>query len=96
VDRGILLLKFWLHISKEEQLRRFEERADSPYKHWKLTDEDWRNRDQWEKYEIAAHDMVQFTSTRAAPWILVEGESKHYARLKVLQSVCDALEARID
>ena len=95
VDRGILLLKFWLHISKEEQLKRFEERAESPYKHWKLTDEDWRNRDQWDQYEIAAHDMVQFTSTRAAPWILVEGDSKHYARLKILQTICDALEERI-
>jgi polyphosphate:AMP phosphotransferase len=95
VDQGILLLKFWLHISKDEQLKRFEERAESPYKHWKLTDEDWRNREQWEHYEIAAHDMVQFTSTRAAPWILVEGDSKHYARLKILQTICDALEERI-
>jgi polyphosphate:AMP phosphotransferase len=95
VDRGILLLKFWLHISKDEQLKRFEERADSAYKHWKLTDEDWRNREQWDQYEIAAHDMVQFTSTRAAPWILVEGESKHHARLKVLQTLCDALEERV-
>jgi polyphosphate:AMP phosphotransferase len=95
VDRGILLLKFWLHISKEEQLKRFEERAESPYKHWKLTDEDWRNREQWDQYEIAAHDMVQFTSTRAAPWILVEGDSKHYARLKILQTICDALDERI-
>jgi polyphosphate kinase 2 (PPK2 family) len=95
VDRGILLLKFWLHISNDEQLKRFEERAESPYKHWKLTDEDWRNREQWEHYEIAAHDMVQFTSTRAAPWILVEGDSKHYARLKILQTICDALEERV-
>jgi polyphosphate:AMP phosphotransferase len=96
VDRGILLLKFWLHISKDEQLKRFEERADSAYKHWKLTDEDWRNREQWDQYEIAAHDMVQFTSTRIAPWILVEGDNKHHARVKVLQTVCDALEERID
>jgi len=92
VGRGILLLKFWLHISKDEQLARFEQRARSTYKHWKLTDEDWRNREQWETYEIAAHDMVQFTSTRDAPWILVEGDSKHFARLKVLQTVCDKLE----
>jgi polyphosphate:AMP phosphotransferase len=95
VDRGILLLKFWLHISKEEQLKRFNQRAESAYKHWKLTDEDWRNREQWDQYEIAAHDMVQFTSTRAAPWILVEGDSKHYARVKVLQTLCDALEERV-
>ena len=95
LDRGILLLKFWLHISKDEQLKRFNERAESAYKHWKLTDEDWRNREQWEQYEIAAHDMVQFTSTRAAPWILVEGDSKHYARVKVLQTLCEALEERV-
>ncbi|MGB5511244.1 MAG: polyphosphate:AMP phosphotransferase, partial [Woeseiaceae bacterium] len=71
VDHGILLLKFWLHVSKDEQLKRFEEREKSPYKHWKLTDEDWRNREQWEAYEKYAHDMVQYTSTKKAPWILV-------------------------
>ena len=92
VDRGILLLKFWLHISPEEQLRRFEERANSTYKHWKLTDEDWRNRELFGAYETAAHDMVQFTSTGEAPWILVEGDSKHHARLKVLTAVCEGLE----
>ena len=95
VGRGIILLKFWLHITKDEQLKRFNQRAESTYKHWKLTDEDWRNRELWEAYEQAAHDMVQFTSTGEAPWILVEGNNKHYARQKVIQSVCDALEARV-
>jgi polyphosphate:AMP phosphotransferase len=92
VRRGILLLKFWLHISNEEQLKRFEARAESPYKHWKLTDEDWRNRDLWDDYEMAAHDMVQFTGTGEAPWVLVESNDKPYARLKVLNSLIEGLE----
>ena len=92
VHHGILLLKFWLHISKDEQLKRFKQREKSTYKHWKLTDEDWRNRELWDAYEQAAHDMVQFTGTGEAPWILIEGDDKHYARLKVLSSVCDGLE----
>ncbi len=92
VRRGMLLLKFWLHISSEEQLKRFEARAESPYKHWKLTDEDWRNRELWDDYEMAAHDMVQFTGTGEAPWVLVEANDKLYARLKVLSSVTEGLE----
>ena len=95
VQRGIVLLKFWLQISEDEQLRRFKERANSTYKHWKLTDEDWRNRDRWDDYKVAAHEMVQFTSTGDAPWILVEGDNKHFARLKVLETVCAALEDRL-
>ncbi|MEJ2603418.1 MAG: polyphosphate:AMP phosphotransferase [Gammaproteobacteria bacterium] len=94
-DRGMLLMKFWLHVSKEEQLKRFRERAESAYKHWKLTDEDWRNRERWDDYEMAAHDMIQYTSTQTAPWILVEAEDKHYARLKVIESVCDHLEEKL-
>ena len=95
VDHGVLLLKFWLHVSKDEQLRRFEEREKSPYKHWKLTDEDWRNREQWEAYEKYAHDMVQYTSTKKAPWILVEGNDKYHTRLRVTQTVIDHLEERL-
>lgn len=95
VARGVLLLKFWLHISNEEQLARFNERAKSAYKHWKLTEEDWRNREQWDTYEQLGHDVVQFTSTQEAPWVLVAGNSKHYARLKVLKTVCDHLENRV-
>ena len=95
VDHGIVLLKFWMHISPEEQLRRFREREQTPYKRWKLTDEDWRNRERWHDYEVAVHDMVERTSTRTAPWILVEGNDKYHGRIKVLQSVCDALEARV-
>jgi len=95
VARGVLLLKFWLHISNEEQLARFNERAKSAYKHWKLTEEDWRNREQWDTYEQLGHDVVQFTSTKEAPWVLVAGNNKHYARLKVLKTVCDHLENRV-
>jgi len=95
VDHGILLLKFWLHVSKDEQLKRFEEREKSPYKHWKLTDEDWRNREQWEAYERYAHDMVQYTSTKKAPWILVEGNDKYHTRLRVTKTVIDHLEERL-
>jgi polyphosphate:AMP phosphotransferase len=96
VHRGMVLLKFWLHISKDEQLARFEARANSPYKAWKLTDEDWRNRELWDDYERAAHDMVQFTGTGDAPWVLVEGNDRQYARLKVLDTIIDGLEKQLD
>jgi polyphosphate:AMP phosphotransferase len=96
VDRGILLLKFWLHISKDEQLNRFKKRETSPYKHWKLTDEDWRNREQWDAYEQYGHDVVQYTSTQKAPWILVEGDNKLHARLKVIKTVTDHLKDRVE
>lgn len=95
VDRGILLLKFWLHISKDEQMTRFKDREVSPYKRWKLTDEDWRNREMWDAYQQFGHDVVQFTSTQAAPWILVESNDKPYARLRVLDTVIDHLEKRV-
>ncbi len=96
VDRGILLLKFWLHIDKDEQLARFKEREESPYKHWKLTDEDWRNREQWDAYQQYGHDLVQYTSTQKAPWILVEGNDKLHARLKVIDTVIDHLGERVN
>ncbi len=96
VDRGFVLLKFWLSISNEEQLKRFEERQVSAYKHWKLTAEDWRNREQWDTYRQLGHDVVQFTSTQSAPWVLVEAENKHFARLKVLRTVIDYLERRLE
>jgi len=96
VDRGIVLLKFWLHIGKDEQLTRFQEREQSPYKHWKLTEEDWRNREQWDAYELFGHDVIQYTSTQKAPWILVEGNDKLHARLKVLKTVVDHLKERVD
>ena len=94
-EHGIVLVKFWMHVTKEQQLERFRERERTPWKQWKLTDEDWRNRERWEDYEVAVHDMVERTSTRGAPWILVEGNDKAFARIRVLRAVCDALEARV-
>ena len=95
VNHGILLLKFWIHISKLEQLRRFKDRSNTSYKRWKITDEDWRNRKRWEEYTIAVNDMVERTSTKIAPWTLVEGNDKNFARIKVLRTVADALDRRM-
>lgn len=92
IEHGIVLLKFWIHITKEEQRKRFKAREKTPHKSWKLTAEDWRNREKWNEYSLAAHDMVGRTSTHRAPWILVEGNDKRYARIKVLREVCDGLE----
>lgn len=96
VDHGIVLLKFWLHVSKDEQYRRFRKREKSPYKKWKLTDEDWRNRELFEYYEQLGHDVIQYTSTHDAPWIIVEADNKRFARLKVLDTIADHLEAKLD
>lgn len=93
VERGIVLVKLWLHISPEEQLRRFEERGRIPYKRHKISDDDWRNREKWPQYELAANEMVGHTSTEYAPWHLVPAESKHHGRLEVLRTVTRALEA---
>ena len=95
IEHDIVLLKFWLHISKDEQLSRFKAREETPYKRWKLGDEDWRNRERWDDYLLAAHEMIQQTSVRNSPWILVENENKAYGRIKVLKTVCDALEKAV-
>jgi polyphosphate:AMP phosphotransferase len=95
VAHGIVLVKFWIHITKEEQLRRFRARETAAYKRWKLTHEDWRNRKRWPEYEIAVNDMVERTSTRQAPWTLVEANDKNFARLKVLKTACDRLAAHV-
>jgi len=92
VEHGIVLKKFWIHITPEEQELRFKTRAEDPLKSWKLTEEDWRNRDRWEAYEQAVNDMVERTSTQMAPWILIEGDDKRHARVRVLAEVCTALE----
>ncbi|WP_096703204.1 polyphosphate:AMP phosphotransferase [Magnetospirillum sp. 15-1] len=94
-DHGIVMCKFWLHITAEEQLARFNARGEIEYKKWKLTDEDWRNREQWGVYEQAVNDMVEKTSTTNAPWTLVEANSKNFARVKVMRTVADALEAAL-
>lgn len=93
---GIILIKFWLAISPEEQLRRFKDREETPYKQYKIGPEDWRNRKKWNAYEAAACDMIERTSTSRAPWVLVEANDKRHARLKVLRSVVDRLEKELD
>ena len=92
---GTVLLKCWIHITKDEQFKRFKERETIPHKQWKLTEEDWRNREKWDDYELAANDLVEHTSTNTAPWVLVEGNDKPYARVKVLTTLCDRLEAAL-
>lgn len=95
VNHGAVVLKFWLHIDKDEQAKRFKDRQDNPEKNWKITDEDWRNRDKWDLYEKAVDEMLVRTSTSDAPWIIVEGNDKYYARIKVLEAVVEAIEKRI-
>jgi polyphosphate:AMP phosphotransferase len=92
---GAVVLKFWLAISAAEQLRRFEDRQTTPYKQYKITPEDWRNREKWASYEAAACDVVEQTSTIFSPWILVEAEDKNYGRVKVLSTVADRLAAAL-
>ena len=89
---GAVIVKFWLHIDKDEQLRRFQGREDTPEKQWKITEEDWRNRDKWDAYKMAVDEMLFRTSTRQAPWTVVEANSKEYARCKVLRTVAEAME----
>ncbi|WP_257304874.1 polyphosphate:AMP phosphotransferase [Geothrix campi] len=90
-----ILLKFWLSISQEEQLRRFEERETTPFKRFKITEEDWRNREKWPAYEAAICDMLDRTSTEIAPWTLVESEEKHYGRIKILRTLVQRLEEEL-
>ena len=89
---GMILIKFWMHLSSAEQLRRFEARQKDPLKTWKLTEEDWRNRKKRKAYAEAVEAMIERTSTPQAPWHLVEAEDKRYARVKVLETVCSAIE----
>jgi polyphosphate:AMP phosphotransferase len=93
VEHGTVVLKFWLHISPEEQLERFRERERTPWKAHKITDEDWRNRERWGAYEEAVNEMVARTSTPQAPWTLVPANSKRHARVAVLRTFCERLEA---
>ncbi len=93
---GILVLKFWLHIDKDEQLARFKAREQISYKQHKITEEDYRNRDKWDDYQKAVNEMVARTSTQTAPWILVEGNDKKYARIKILKTFCERLEKALD
>jgi len=92
-DDGVILVKFWLAISRDEQLRRFKEREATGFKRYKITEEDWRNREKWDDYEAAVSEMVARTSSHAAPWTLIEAEDKRRARIAVMKTICRRLEA---
>jgi len=92
INHGIVLVKLWFHISSDEQLRRFQARDETAHKKWKLTDEDWRNREHWSDYESALDDMARKTSTHRAPWTIVEGNDKYWARVKAQKTLVDAIE----
>jgi polyphosphate kinase 2 (PPK2 family) len=91
-DEGMILIKLWLHISEEEQLKRFKRREKDPLKGWKLTDEDWRNREKRAEYAEAVEDMIARTDQPHARWHLIEGDSKRYARVKVIETVIERIE----
>ncbi len=95
VNSGAIVLKFWMQIDKDEQAARFKARQENPEKQWKITDEDWRNREKWDQYEEAVNEMLLRTSTPQAPWIVVEGNDKYYARVKVLKTVVEVIEKRL-
>lgn len=94
-ESGIIVIKFWLAIGQQEQLRRFKDRETTPYKQYKLTEEDWRNRKKWNAYEAAACDMIECTSTEHSPWTLVEANDKLWARIKVLKTVVARLKSEL-
>lgn len=95
IDAGVIVVKFWLQISQAEQLQRFKEREQVEFKRFKITQEDWRNREKWHDYQQAICDMVERTSTGEAPWTLVEANDKNYARVKILRTLCERLEAAL-
>jgi AMP-polyphosphate phosphotransferase len=92
---GTVLVKFWLHIDQQEQIKRFKEREKTAWKQWKITAEDWRNREKWCAYQEAVEEMLARTSTSYAPWTIVESNSKLFARLKTLKTVTDAIEPKL-
>lgn len=96
VDNGTVLVKFWLHISPDEQLKRFKEREADPYKQWKITEEDWRNRDKWHEYEEAVNDMLRETDCPNTPWYLIPAEDKQYARIATARIVVDCMEQAVE
>ena len=94
-DWGAIVIKFWVQIDKDTQLKRFTDRQNTPEKQWKITDEDWRNREKWDMYEDAVNEMIQKTSTEFAPWHILESNDKHYARIKALKTVISAIKERM-
>ena len=95
VRNRTVVVKFWLSISQEEQLKRFQDREKIGFKRFKITDDDWRNRDKWKEYELAVCEMIDRTSTEIAPWTLVEANDKYFARIKVLKTLCERIEAEL-
>ena len=95
-ESGIVMLKFWIHLGKDEQLKRFKEREKTPWKMHKITDEDWRNRERWDDYKEAVNDMVAHTSTEFAPWTLIPGNDKKVARVEIIKTLCEAMEKNLD
>ena len=95
VDGNAVVIKFWVQIDKDTQLARFTDRQNTPEKQWKITDEDWRNREKWDQYEEAVDEMIQKTSTKYAPWIILESNDKKYARIKALKTVIKAIEKKL-
>ncbi len=95
-DWGAVVIKFWLQIDKDEQLKRFQNRQNTPSKQWKITDEDWRNREKWDQYEIAVNDMLQYTSTEFAPWHIIPSQDKNFGRIQTLQIITNAIQQRLD
>jgi AMP-polyphosphate phosphotransferase len=95
VRSGIVLLKFWLQVDQDTQLGRFHEREADPLKKYKITDEDWRNREKWDVYRIAIEEMLMRTTPPNAPWVLVESNDKYYARIKILETVLGTLEKAV-
>jgi polyphosphate kinase 2 (PPK2 family) len=95
-DSGAIIVKFWMHISPQEQLKRFKEREEKPYKSWKLTGEDWRNRDKWPQYSEAVEEMLLKNSTIHAPWTIVEGNYKWFARVKCLRTLVERTSRELD
>jgi polyphosphate kinase 2 (PPK2 family) len=92
---GAIVVKFWLQISKEEQLRRFKEREQTRFKQFKITAEDWRNREKWDAYQVAVSDMIERTGTAHAPWTLIEANDKYWARVKILKTLRNAIRERL-
>ena len=95
-DSGAIIIKYWLHVSSEEQLKRFNARKDDPLKRWKLTEEDWRNRDKWSLYEEAAEEAFSKTHKPNAPWHIIPANDKYFARTEVLRIFCDRIENELN
>ena len=94
-DWGAIVIKFWVHIDKDTQLARFTERQNTPEKQWKITEEDWRNREKWDAYEEAVNEMLARTSTENAPWFIIQSNNKYYARIQAIETVIAAIEERV-